>query len=152
MTESKFSVKLGTLEFSGEGDEKWLALQLDKVLNFAITNSGKLFDPVRRHDREKSDSGSGASTEKTESLAALLKRVNATTDQTRKFLATAAWLHDRGKERLTTKDVAQALSQNSQAKLGNASQCLNNNVKTGACEKEGKTFFVTTEGKEALEK
>ncbi len=32
MSESKVHVKVGVVEFSGEGEQEWLAKQLDKIL------------------------------------------------------------------------------------------------------------------------
>jgi autotransporter translocation and assembly factor TamB len=35
MPDAKIQLKVGTIEFSGEGSEAWLALQLDKLLEKA---------------------------------------------------------------------------------------------------------------------
>jgi len=51
---------------------------------------------------------------------------------------------------LTTGDVSKALKDSNQSRLGNPSQCLNDNVSKGYCEKDGKQFFVTQEGKVSL--
>ncbi len=81
-------------------------------------------------------------------LAAFLKAKGATSNQVRKFLSTAIWLHDRDKkDRLTTGDVTKALADNQQSRLSNASDCLNQNVGKGFCEKDGKGFYVTEEGR-----
>jgi len=72
-------------------------------------------------------------------LASYLKKKNATDNQRRQFLATAAYLHDKtGDRRLTTSQVKKALSTNNQGKLTNASASLNDNVGRGFCEKDGK--------------
>ena len=83
-------------------------------------------------------------------LATFLREKNASTIQNKKFLATAVWLEAKGNSRITTSDVTKALKDNSQKRLGNASDCLNQNVKQGYCEKDGKDFYVTQEGKESL--
>lgn len=83
-------------------------------------------------------------------LAVFLKEKNATRNQVKKCLATAIWLEAKGKQRMTTSDVTKALKDSNQARLGNASDCLNQNVSKGYCEKDGKEFFVTDEGKSSL--
>jgi hypothetical protein len=67
---------------------------------------------AREHETAKPLQGGGASKIQI-SLAAYLKGKNAGSNQVRKFLATSVWLHDRGgKDRLTTKDVTSAISEN----------------------------------------
>jgi hypothetical protein len=81
-------------------------------------------------------------------LAAFLREKGATANQVKKFLATAVWLHDQAnKNRLTTKDVTKALADANQGRLGNAADCLNKNVSKGYCEKEGKEFYATDDGR-----
>jgi len=65
-------------------------------------------------------------------------------------LATAEWLHRKGHKNITTRDVAKALQDNHQKRLGNPADCLNKNVSKGHCEKIGKEFFVTDDGRETL--
>jgi hypothetical protein len=110
--------------------------------------------------RNGNGSGEGSSTGTDEqqhkkgnvgTLASYLKEKKATDNQRRKFLATAAYLHDKtGDRRLTTGQVKKALSTNNQGKLTNASASLNDNVGQGFCEKDGKTFFVTDAGRAQL--
>jgi len=83
-------------------------------------------------------------------LATYLSNKSATTDQTKKFLATAGWLHQKGSKTMTTGDVTKALKDNNQSRLSNASQCLNNNVGKGFCEKADGSFFITPEGLKSL--
>jgi hypothetical protein len=64
-----------------------------------------------------------------------------------KFLATAIWLDAKGKSKMTTTDVTTALKDAHQGRLGNASECLTQNVRKGLCEKHGKEFFVTEDGR-----
>ena len=82
-------------------------------------------------------------------LAAFLKKSNAD-NQTKRFLATADWLHQKGTDPIKTSDVSKALSDNHQRKLGNPAQCRNQNVKAGYCEKKGSGFYVTDEGRATL--
>ena len=83
-------------------------------------------------------------------LPAFLQEKNATTKQVKKFLATAVWLEAKGQSRLTTSDVTKALNDANQKRLGNPTDCLNQNVTKGYCEKDGKQFFVTDDGKSSL--
>jgi hypothetical protein len=153
MAEAKISIKVGHVEFSGEGDSKFLGDQLDKVLDKLpeLTNAAS-----NGAGDTGSETGAGAigqgTAAKGTTLASFLKAKAATTNQTRKFLATAVWLHDtKGKDRLTTSEVSQALVDAKQLGLSNASQSLNNNIKQGFCHKDGKKqFFVTDEGREEL--
>lgn len=152
MADVKIQIKVGGVEFSGEGDKEWIGKQLDKILakanelqevhtdeSFKGTTGSTLHSPM------KPDSTIGNKT-----LSTFLREKDATTNQNKKFLATAVWLEAKGKNRLTTSDVNGAIKDNSQKRLGNASDCLNRNVNKGYCEKDGKEFFVTQEGKDSL--
>jgi hypothetical protein len=145
VAEAKIEIKVGAISFAGEGEGKWLSEQLDKILE-KIPELSKVAPP----EPEQNGGGKSPRTHKiaTGTLASFLKEKNATTNQTRKFLATATWLQDREKRtRVSTNDVTTALSANSQTRLGNAADCLNKNVGKGFCEKDGKQFFVTEEGR-----
>jgi hypothetical protein len=146
VAEAKIEFKIGTISFLGQGEEKWVSEQLDKVFT-KIPELAKVA-PV---ENVGADKGSTNSKSATGTLASFLKEKNATTNQIKKFLATATWLHDREKkDRLSTSDVTTALSSNSQSRLGNAADCLNKNVGKGFCEKDGKQFFVTDDGRADL--
>lgn len=154
MSDSKIQVKFGIVEFSGEGAPDWLSSQLDKILEkvpeflkIGLANpeiSGKT--PNQEEELRKKGS------EKTPpNLAVFLKEKDATTKQVRKFLATAAFLQLTGKNRINTEDVTEALRKANQTKLNNASDCLNQNVQKGFCEKDANnSFFVTSHGYEDL--
>jgi len=154
MSEVKIQFKLGSIEFSGEGDKDWISQQLDKILQQApqlllispnpvttsATNAG-----AQSHDPMPADP-----TIAQQPLASFLKTKNATNTQVKKFLATAVWLEARGKSRMTTSDVAKALKESNQNRLGNPSDCLNQNISKGHCEKDGNQFFVTVDGKNSI--
>jgi hypothetical protein len=146
MSQVKIQIKVGDVEFSGEGEQGWVSTQLERVLKAAQGTPGG-----RVSERSAPDAGShGQNATGSQSLASFLRDKNAAVNQVRKFLATAAWLHAKGKKRLTTADVTRALKDNSQSRLGNPADCLNKNVAKGHCEKDGKEFFVTTEGLASL--
>lgn len=134
---SKIEIAYGAVTFSGEGEDAWLATQLDKVL--------KLLEKAPPPARTETKDTTGNPGEFTTSLANYLKQKKATSAQVRKFLATADWLRMRG-EPLSTTAVAKALSANQQGRLGNPSDCLNKNVGRGFCVKEGAGFYITPEG------
>ncbi len=147
MAEAKIEIKVGSVSFSGEGDGKWLSEQLDKVIE-------KLPELAAVAPAETENSGNdGTATKpvvkgKVGTLASFLSAKNAKNNKTRKFLATAVWLHDStGANRLATGDVKKALSQHNQGAVGNASQCLVQNNKQGFTAKDGKQFYVTPEGR-----
>jgi len=150
MADTKIKISIGTISFEAEGEQDWISDQLDKLyakakelaaVAPATTGTGA----AGGHDPMKPDSDIAGKT-----LASFLKEKNATSKQVLKFLATAVWLESKGKNRMTTSDITQALRDSNQSKLNNAADCLGQNVKKGFCEKEGNQFFVTIEGKEAL--
>jgi len=92
----------------------------------------------------------GAGAKFTQSLAAYLSAQQAGTNQVKRFLATADWLRRKGVPALSTAAVSKALKDNHQSKLGNPSDCLNQNVAKGFAEKDGKDFYITPEGLKSL--
>lgn len=145
MAEAKIEIKVGAVSFSGEGEGRWISEQLDKVLE-KIPMLARVAPMAAT-----GEGGSGSATPPDKpkgTLAGFLAAKNAKSDKTRKFLAAALWLQDsQGKDRLTTGDVTKAVNDNMQGPLGNASQSLTNNTKKGLCAKEGKSFYVTEEGR-----
>ncbi|MBL8100099.1 MAG: hypothetical protein JNK81_13020 [Anaerolineales bacterium] len=150
MTQSKIQFKIGNLEFLGEGDEKWLSEQLDKLID-KLPNLVKIAPPpptpaggkpVIEDDQEVNT--------KDIPLATFLRNKNVGDSQVNRFLATAIWLYGRGTKTLSTNDVTKALKENQQPRLGNATDCLNLNVSKGYCEKQGKQFFITPTGFESM--
>ncbi|HEV8417015.1 MAG TPA: hypothetical protein VGQ49_25690 [Bryobacteraceae bacterium] len=157
MADARLEIKAGLVSFVGEGTEDWLAKQLDKLLG-KLPEFARL--PQSDPDAGKNDgagqggqSNNNASSENIGSLATYLKEKKATSNQSRKFLATAAWLQLGGMKRITTAEVTKTLSTHNQGKLTNASQCLNNNATSGNVVKDGKKqFYVAEEGFEELKK
>ena len=146
MAEAKIEIKVGGVSFAGEGTETWLSSQLDKMLKH-------LPDLVKTVPAEdlREQSAAGVQKKNQGTLASFLNSKNAKSNKTRKFLATALWLQNGGKKRLTTSEVTKALDDNSQGNVGkNPAQCLVNNVKQGFCEKDGKQFYVTDEGRDEI--
>ena len=146
MPDAKIEIKIGELHFSAEAEQQWVASQLDKIIAKADV-LGKL---AEKH--EPVGGGGGAiKPGNVPALGTFLTNKNATTNQVRKFLAAAGWLYLKGKIQTSTKEVAATLKDNHQNRLSNASQCLNENVKQGLCEKSDSGFFVTPEGLKALD-
>ncbi len=151
MADAKIQIKIGVIEFSGEGQEEWVAAQLATVLS-------KAPELLKLAAATPVGSGSGGTHPPMgadldiakKPLATFLQQKSATTDQTKKFLATAVWLESKGATRNKTGDVTKALADNNQKRLGNASQCLAANISKGYCEKDGQSFYVTEEGKKSL--
>jgi hypothetical protein len=148
MSTSKLQIKVGIVEFSGEGEETWLAKQLETIIAkipelLRIENATSAMESAEKAAHLKHAPGSA---DKVGTLATWLKNKNATTNQNRKFLATSAYLQIKGKDRISSGDVRKALSDNSQSALSNPSEALNQNNGKGFCEKDGKSFYVTPEG------
>lgn len=149
MAEAKIEIKVGTFSFTGEGTEKWLSGELDKLLT-KLPELVEIAPPENKDD----DAGAGAKVKKNGKLGTLanfLRDKTATDSQVKKFLATAAWLHDTtGKDRLTTGEVKNALRKANQPKVNNPSDALNQNVGKGHAEKDGGSFFITDPGRASL--
>jgi hypothetical protein len=157
--DSKLEIKVGSITFSGEGAGDWLAKQFDKLLDRAPELLAAAPPDDNTGDNTSGGGGTGnggpgAPSGKTAgTLASYLKATGSTSNQVRKFLATAAWLHDsEGKKRLTTKEVSDALNSHNQGKFTNPAECLNKNVGKGHCVKDGKTFYVVPDGRASLGK
>lgn len=157
VADSQIEIKVGSISFSGEGNGDWLSKQLDKVLA-KIPELVAIAPQLNRENDNGSSStrnvdGGEQTGVASGTLAAYLKSTGSTTSQVRKFLATAAWLHDSEKKnRLTTKEVSTALNGHNQGKLRNPADCLFQNVHKGHCVKDGKEFYVTPDGRASLGK
>lgn len=152
MTDAKISVSVGSISFEAEGNQDWISDQLDKLYSKAVDLStiapGSASKDVSSDAMYGQKKPSIAAEGKT--LASFLKDKNANSKQVLKFLATAVWLESKGKNRMTTSDITQALRDSNQSKLNNAADCLGQNIRKGFCEKDGNQFFVTSEGKESF--
>jgi len=137
---TKITIKIGNVEFSGEGKEAWLEKQLDKILKelkSSITDS--ITEP------KEADLPSKELNSKT--LASFLGEKNAKSNQNRKFLATSTFLQEVKKIKpIKPADVTKALKDANQARLGNPSDTLNQNIGKGFCERSDGGFFVTEDG------
>ena len=154
MASAKIEFTLGSITFSGEGEETWLATQLDKIIESApdlisIVPATQVVSQLSAVTTEQV-SESPDTVIASQTLPNFLKSKNASKSGLQKFLATAVWLHAKGEQRISTIDVTKALKDSNQTRLGNASDCLNKNVSKGYIEKDGKQFFVTDEGKRSL--
>jgi hypothetical protein len=156
LADAKIEIKVGTVSFSGEGTGDWLSKQLDKVLEklpelakISAPNENEKIDDSKASEKHPTDH----CTEADVTLASFLKDKKATTNQNRKFLATALWLEEtKGLKRLNTGNVTTALNDHNQGKLGNASQCLASNAASGWVVRDGKQFYVSDEGRTELGK
>src|SRR4051812_5428517 len=106
MSEAKIEVKVGAVSFSGEGEGKWLSEQLDKILDKVPQLVAIAPDLGSKDGGSANGQGSPKNSKKAAgNLSVYLKSKDATTKQVKKFLATAAWLHDTtNRDRLTTGD------------------------------------------------
>jgi hypothetical protein len=80
-------------------------------------------------------------------LSQFIADKKSTTNQVRKFLATAVFLsRSNNVSKLSTSMISRALKSYGIEKLQNASDCLNKNEKKGYCIKDGKEFIITENG------
>ena len=137
---TKMRIRVGNVEVEYEGPDSFLTKKLPDL----IVRLSKI-------DVEPSkDNGGEPRGRRPGTLAAFIKSKNAFNPQTKRFLATAQWLHLQGKKSLRTTDVTGALKKHQQGRLTNASDCLNKNVNKGFCEKDGSDFDVTDDGRNEL--
>ena len=148
MSEGKISFTLGNLSFTLEGSENWVGQQMEKIIA-AIPTLAPVAKPVEP-EHKQTNGGGQSGTPFTESLASFLKSKGAEGNQNKSFLATAGWLRRRGNTTLTTAMVSKALKDNQQKRLGNAAECLNQNVGKGFCEKTSDGFYISPEGLKSL--
>lgn len=150
MADAKIEVEVGQFRFSGEGEQQWLAQQMDKILKSAESLI-ELAPPQANPNAASTGNASGtghASTD--EALPQFLQRASGTKSQVNKFLATAEWLHRKGHKQVGTSDVTKALKDAHQNRLSNPADCLGRNASKGFCVKDGKHFYVTDEGRKHL--
>lgn len=147
MSQAKIEIHIGSIQFTGEGDEKWLSEQLDKLLEHAaeLASLSTHSNNGGNGDAAAGNGESGAEDDKIP-LGTMLKTSGIGNNQTKRFLVAAIWLAGRGNKKPSTRDVSKALGDNHQPKLSNPSQALNDNVKQGYCEKDGRAFYVTPNG------
>lgn len=148
---TKIRMKVGTVEVEYEGPEAFLKKELPGLVTHMSSVASQVPESGDSHHAEDGIRN-GASNGKVGTLAAFLKDAQVGKSATKRFLATAEWLHRKGNGELQTRDVTKALRENHQPRLGNASQCLINNVNGGYCEKHGRNFYVTDDGRASLKK
>ena len=154
MATGKIELTLGSITFSGEGEETWVSDQLDKVLQKA--RDLIKIAPETRAISQPTPTVSGEAprppddTVASQSLSNFFREKNIPNSGFKKFLATAIWLHARGASRISLGEVTQALRDNSQTRLSNPFDCLKTNVTKGFIEKDGRQFFVTPQGRAFL--
>lgn len=141
---TKIRIKVGGIEVDYEDSEDFLDEKLHKLISEVSALAKEA--PI-----ENSNNGSNNNRGGTPStLASFLKQKNPKSQQMR-FLATAEWIHQKDQIKTTeTSSVTKALKDNQQKRLSNPSDCLSKNIKDGYCQKDGKGFYVTDEGREAL--
>jgi hypothetical protein len=158
---TKFRLKLGTVEVDFEGDAELLKHEImpaiGKIID-AVADNSKLFEEgvndrsVLNDQSLNSQSQLTPKIEQVGTLSSYLKTKKAGSTQVMRFLATSHWMKLRGNGNVSTADVVKALKENQQSSLTNPADCLNKNVAKGFCEKTLKGFFVTPEGIAELEK
>lgn len=151
MSEAKIEIKIGQIQFLGQGEQEWVSKQLDKILSQAdkLIQLAPSIENGEGEERPHKPMGKDpAIAQKT--LPVYLSEKSANKNQTKKFLATSIWLEAKGNGRLKPSDITKALKDANQSRLSNPSDCLAKNVNKGHCERDGAQFFVTDEGKKSL--
>lgn len=141
----KVRIRVGEVEVDFEGNEPLLDSKLPEL----VERFAKLNDQVS-HKKGKHGGRDDGRDGQTGTLAAFLKTCNAGTQQWKRFLGSAEWLHRRGTKTLAARDVVKALHDSQQKRLGNPSDVLKQCISKGYCEKHASGFFVTDEGRAGL--
>jgi hypothetical protein len=151
MADAKIEIKVAGFSFTGEGTEKWLSGELEKLLA-KIPELVEVAPAEPAGDGGDKPAGGTKKKGKLGTLPDFLKEKSAVSNQVKKFLVTAIYLHDTtGRDRLTTSEIRNALRSANQPKLTNPANCLNQNVSKGHTEKDGTNgFFVTDAGRTSL--
>jgi hypothetical protein len=148
MAEAHLEIEIGAAKFTAEGSATWVDAKYDAFIS-QLKEVGSLV--IRSsHEKAPSQKKVGDVVQDVGPLAIFLKERNVGANQNKRFLATAVWLKRQGRTILQTAEVAKALSDAQQQRLGNPADILNQNVKKGFCVKTGDGFYVTPEGEESL--
>ncbi|HUV16143.1 MAG TPA: hypothetical protein VMW28_06230 [Pelolinea sp.] len=145
---AKLKIKYGLFELDYEGNTSYMVNHIPKLISTLIASSDQIPSTLKSENESASINLSNAD------IGTLAKFMNDRniSSQNDRFLTTALWITLKDcKSRLKTVDVTTALRINQQKKLGNASDCLNQNISKGYCEKDGSEFYITQEGKKYLE-
>ena len=150
MSQAKIQLTVGSVSFSGEGEQEWLSQMMHDVLE-AAPNLAKMETTIASGEPDVEASiVDGVDQRFTQPLAIYIKEKANDSSQQIRFLVTADWLRRRGSTELKTGAVTAALRDNQQKRLTNPADCLNKNVAQGLCEKNGTGFFITPDGKKVL--
>lgn len=144
----KIRIRIGEVEVEYEGAEAFLNKKLPELVKQLSGLAESV--PAAKGGSGGADMGRASRVGDPGTLASFLKSKNVGSSGVKRFLATAEWLHLRGAKQLKTGDVTQALRDNHQGRIGNPADCLNKNVSKGHCEKVGREFYVTDEGRSSL--
>ena len=162
MANSRIEIKIGSIEFIGEGEQEWVTEQLDKILEKAesleskikkatiMTEQKEVITPVIAEHPTDLFSAPKPKRVIPENLSTFLRKKDAVDKQRRKFLGAAVWLQLNGQQMIKTKEVTEALRAARQVKITNPSHQLNQNIAQGYCQKEGRGFYVTPQGVENI--
>ena len=148
MSDASVQFELGSLKFSAQGSDVWIAKQLEFVVS-KLPELGKVAAAPAPAIGETAQT-TAKPTKPVGSLASYIKEKGGESNQVQRFLATADWVRLKGEKNLKTALVSKALQDNHQKKLSNPADSLNLNVSKGLCEKAADGFFITPEGLKAL--
>jgi hypothetical protein len=103
MGESKLQVKIGRVEFSGEGDKEWLTQQLDKILSRVDSTSKGNDSDGSGNDADAHDGGDGSLSLSMTTIAA---KLNCTSGPDLVTAAAAFLKFVKKKNTFSRKDIA----------------------------------------------
>lgn len=161
MANARIEIKIGSIEFTSEGEQDWVTEQLDKILEKAqelestlkketVKSTSQIVEVAPAEHPTDLFSTPKPKRVIPENLSTFLRKKDAIDKQRRKFLGAAVWLQLNGQQMIKTKEVTDALRAARQVKITNPSHQLNQNIAQGFCQKEGRGFYVTPQGVENI--
>lgn len=141
----KLKLAIGGFEVNYAGSEEFAEQKLQDVLKELV----ELAVSEGRAQIEVADGNKiGNPVNQLSDFLRRLERSGLEQTQTDKHLATSAWLHLTGMERIKSGNVADALQDYNETALANPSDCLAKNIKRKLCERDGRNgpYFVTAQG------
>ena len=147
----KVRMRVGDVEVEYEGEKAFLTKQVPALIRELATVVGEAGENAEAGGQTTCQGGPRSNGQPGPLPSFLDSKKKTKNNQVRRFLGTAEWLHLKGNSEISTADVTKALQQSRQAKLTNPCDYLNKNVAKGHCEKHGNQFFVTDEGRKALD-
>ncbi len=150
MEEIKVTVEISDIKLNIQCDPKWLAGQMAFLMENFPALFGKKEIKVEAGKAEPEVQTEPEKKPEPLPLIAFLKQKNAMFKQNRRFLGTAIWLMEKGKNRFEIKDITRTLKEFNITGIKSPAACRYQLCKRGVLRQNGKYFSVTEKGMKDL--